>query len=100
MQARKPYVSDEPQPTYHHAITIDGKLLCRNQEATLERGIGYPAGRYVFQYAQERPDGQWCLTFYGPVRRTKQRYREVWRSAAAVRVIHRPRLAQLLADDG
>jgi hypothetical protein len=98
VQTRKPYVADEAAPVYHHAITIDGKLLCRNQEASLERGIGYPAGRYVFQYAQERPDGQWCLMFYGPVRRSKQRYREVWKFGAAVRVIHRPQLRDLLAD--
>lgn len=95
MQARKPYRSDEPQPEYHHHITIDGKLLSRNQEATLERGIGYPAGRYTFQYAEERPDGQWCLMFFGPSRRSKQRYREVWRSGAAVRVIHRAHPQQL-----
>lgn len=86
----------EPQPTYHHHITIDGKLLSHNQEATLERGIGYPAGRYKFEYAEQCDDGQWCLVFFGPVRRTKQRYRQVWRQAAAVRVIHRPRLDDAL----
>lgn len=95
MQSRDPYQADEPQPVYHHHITIDGKLLSRNQEATLERGIGYPAGRYTFQYAEQLPDGQWCLTFFGPVRRSKQRFRQVWRSGAAVRTIHRPTLRDL-----
>jgi hypothetical protein len=90
VQARKAYRPDEPGPVYHHHITIDGKLLSRNQLATLERGIGYPAGKYAFQYAEERPDGQWMLMFFGPVRRSKQRYREVWRNGAAVRTVHRP----------
>lgn len=89
MQSRKPYRSDEPQPVVHYNITIDGKLLCRNGEATLERGIGYPAGKYRFQYAEELPDGQWLLVFYGPSRRSKQRYRQVWRNGAAVRTVHR-----------
>lgn len=89
MNEKKAYISDEPVPVVHHAITVDGKLLSRNQEATLERGIGYPAGRYKFQYAFEGADGQWCLMFYGPSRRRKQRYREVWRNGRAVRVIHR-----------
>lgn len=86
--ARRPYESDELQPVIHYEIEINGKPLARNQEATLERGIGYAAGRYRFQYAEERPDGQWCLMFFGPVRRSKQRYRQVWHSAAAVRTIH------------
>jgi hypothetical protein len=90
MIKRQAYEPDEPQPVYHHAITIDGKLLSRNQLVTLERGIGYPAGKYRFEYAEERPDGDWCLTFFGPVRRAKQRYRQVWRHGAAVRTIHRP----------
>jgi hypothetical protein len=85
--ARGPEYSDLK---IHYVITIDGKRLQRNQEATLERGIGYPAGRYKFEYAEERPNGQWCLVFFGPVRRSKQRYREVWQHGAAVRTIHRP----------
>lgn len=91
MTDRKPYETDEPQPEIHYEITVNGKPLRRNQEATLDRGTGWPAGRYAFQYAELRQDGSWCLVFFGPVRRAKQRYRHVWRSAAAVRVIHRPR---------
>jgi hypothetical protein len=86
---REPYKNDEAQPTYHHCITWDGKLLQRNQLVTLERGIGYPAGKYRFQYAEERTD-QWCLTFFGPVSRSKQRYRTVWEHSDEVRTIHRP----------
>jgi hypothetical protein len=88
MITRKPYVSDEPTPVYHHDIVIDGMSLSRNQECTLERGIGYPAGRYLFQYAEELPNGEWVLTFFGPSRRARKRHRQVWRSAAAVRTIH------------
>lgn len=98
---RTAYKPDKPQSQYHDNITLGGKLLCRNQEVTLERGIGYPAGRYAFQYAEERPDGQWVLMFFGPTRRSKQRYREVWQHRTdEVRVIHRPRLrtAFALAD--
>jgi hypothetical protein len=85
---RKPYVSDAPQRAIHYEIEVGGKPLARNQEATLERGIGYPAGRYRFQYAEEHPQG-WCLMFFGPVRRAKQRYRQVW-DTCQVRTIHRP----------
>lgn len=90
MITRKPYKSDETQPVFHHSITYDGKLLQRNQLCTLERGIGYPAGKYRFQYAEETADGRWCLTFFGPVSRAKQRYRLVWPQSDAVRTIHRP----------
>lgn len=89
MITRKRYKSDEQTPVYHHHITIDGKSLSRNQECTLERGIGYAAGRYRFQYAEHLPDGRWCLHFFGPSRRTKQRYRQVWREGAAIRTVHK-----------
>lgn len=94
---RKPYETDEPQPEIHYEITVNGKSLCRNQECTLERGIGYPAGRYRFSYAECRPDGSWCLVFMRRDRRPNKdgeyewRFRHVWRNAEAVRVIHRPR---------
>ena len=101
MITRKPYESDEPQPAIHYEVTVGGKLLCRNQEVTLERGIGYPAGRYRFDYAEELANGTWCLVFFGPVRRSKQRYRHLWRDGSAVRVIHRrrPTLDQALAPE-
>jgi hypothetical protein len=51
--------------------------LKTNQEVTLERGIGYPAGRYRFCYAEQRGP-VFMLMFFGPTRRAKQRYREVW----------------------
>lgn len=98
MIPRKPYETDEPQSEIHYEVMIGPKLLCRSQEVTLERGIGYPAGRYKFEYAEELPGGQWCLHFFGPVRRSKQRYRQVWRDASAVRVIHRLRTADQDAD--
>ena len=78
-----------PQKLYHYEVILGGKLLQRNQECTLERGIGYAAGRYRFQYA-EQVGGRWLLVFFGPSRRSKQRYRQVWHPSDAVRTIHRP----------
>lgn len=89
MITRKPYDSLSPQPVIHYEVEVGGKPLARNQEVTLERGIGYAAGRYRFQYAEELPDGRWLLMFFGPSRRAKQRYRHVWHTGV-VRVIHRP----------
>lgn len=85
---RRKYKPKEPTSEFWHEVEIDGKVVVRGQECTLERGIGYPSGRYRFQYAEVRPDGEVMLMFYGPSRRSKQRYREVWRNAAAVRQIH------------
>lgn len=87
MNQKKHYVSDEPVPIHHHTITVRGKQLKTNQEVTLERGIGYPAGRYRFCYAEQRGP-VFMLMFFGPTRRTKQRYREVWNDSAAVRTVH------------
>lgn len=102
MTAREAYKSDEAQPIFHDEITVGGKLLCRNQECTLERGIGYPAGKYRFQYAEERPDGQWMLMFMRRDRRPDPRtgeyswrYREVW-NPDNVRRVHRPRQEKAL----
>lgn len=86
---RRSYASSHPQPEFWHEVEIDGTVVVRGQECTLERGIGYPAGRYKFQYAEVCTNGEVMLMFYGPSRRKKQRYREVWRNAAAVRRIHR-----------
>lgn len=99
MTTRQSCKSDERQPVIHYEVTVGGKLLRRNQECTLERGIGYPAGRYRFQYAEERPDGQWMLMFMRRDRRPDPktgeyawRYREVWESRnGQVRTIHRLR---------
>lgn len=87
MNQKKPYVSDESVPVHYYMITVRDKQLCVDQEVTLERGIGYPAGRYKFCYAQER-DGAFMLTFFGPTTRDKQRYREVW-DYALIRTVHR-----------
>jgi len=87
MNQKERYVSDQPVPEHHHSITVGGKRLNVNQEVTLERGIGYPAGRYRFCYAEQH-DGDFMLMFFGPTRRTKQRYREVWYDGAAVRTVH------------
>jgi hypothetical protein len=90
MITRQPYKSAEAQPVIHYEIEVGGKPLARNQLVTLERGIGYPAGKYRFQYAEDHRDG-WCLVFFGPVARSKQRYRQVWeRWTDQVRTIHRP----------
>jgi hypothetical protein len=88
LRKRQRYESSEPQPIYHYEVMVGPKLVRRNQECTLERGIGYPAGRYAFRFAEERHDGSWCLTFFGPVRRRKMRWRQVW-DIGQVRTVHR-----------
>jgi hypothetical protein len=75
MNTKSPYRSDEPNPTYLHDIRVNGRRLVEGMEASLERGIGYPAGRYRFKYAEQLADGTLMLQFYGPTRRSKQRYR-------------------------
>ena len=81
-------MTDEPMPVFHYEVQVNGKPLARNQECTLERGIGYPAGRYKFCYAEEL-DGRWALTFFGPCRRANRRWRQVFDVAGTVRTIHR-----------
>jgi hypothetical protein len=92
---RKSYKVTEPTSTFWHEVEVDGKVMVKGQECELDRVIGHPAGRYRFQYAEVRPDGEIMLMFYGPTaclngkpKRARQRYREVWRNAAAVRRIH------------
>jgi hypothetical protein len=69
--------------------------MVKGDIAELDRATGHPVGRYRFQYAEVRVSGEVMLMFYGPVAccngapsRSRQRYREVWRNAAAVRRIH------------
>jgi hypothetical protein len=82
------YKSNEPVPNYLHDVTVKDKKLTKGMEATLERGVGrYPAGRYRFAYALRDTHGQLWLTFFGPSRRAKQRYRIV--SEDAVRTVHK-----------
>jgi hypothetical protein len=95
MTARKAYATDERQPVIHYEIEVGGKPLARNQLVTLERGIGYPAGKYRFQYAEEQPGGLWMLMFMRRDRRPDPktgeyawRYRQVW-DTGQVRTIHR-----------
>jgi hypothetical protein len=92
---RRSYKTSEPTSEYWHEVEIDGTVVVKGDVCTLDRVIGHPAGRYRFQYAEVRPSGEVMLMFYGPVAccngapsRSRQRYREVWRNAAAVRRIH------------
>ena len=78
---------DERIPEYQHDVVVGGRRLHRGMEASLTQGIGYPAGRYRFDYAEVTGgDGPILLHFFGPVRRKKQRHRMVL--AAAVATVH------------
>ena len=86
MNKKSAYKSDAPNPTYLHDVRVHGRRLAKGMEASLERGIGYPAGRYRFSYAEQLADGTLMLQFYGPTRRSKQRYRMV--RPEAVTTVH------------
>lgn len=86
MNQKQPFKSNEAKPVYLHEVRINGRRLARDMEASLDRGIGYPAGRYLFKYAEQLADGTLMLQFYGPSRRAKQRYRTA--RPEAVNTVH------------
>lgn len=93
MNHKRPYRSDTPTPTYEHETTISatGKNyhVTRGQEVTLESAINHPAGRYRFEYTEPDKTGT-VLVFYGPIRRTNQKYRRVWpaQQQQLIRTVH------------
>ena len=58
-------------------MKVNGRNITKGMEATLTRGIGQPAGRYRFSYGEIDRSGNLVLSFFGPTRRTKQKYRLV-----------------------
>lgn len=74
------------QPNFVHEVTINSRRLTKGMEATLTRGVGYPAGRYRFEYGENLKSGELMLQFYGPIRRTRQRYRLV--APSVVKTVH------------
>lgn len=78
---------EDEQPEFLYEVTVHGRRLAKGMHASLERGIGHPAGRYEFRYAEaSRKGGEPLLFFYGPVRRTKQKYRQV--TTAMIKTVH------------
>jgi hypothetical protein len=75
MNQKKPFKSNTPAPVYLYDVRVNGRRLIKGMEASLGKGIGYPAGRYRFSYAEQLADGTLMLQFFGPTRRSKQRYR-------------------------
>lgn len=75
------------KPEFVYEITINKRKLKKGMEATLVRGIGHPAGRYVLRWVEPGKDGSGpLLFFYGPVRRVRQKLRQV--SPSAVKTVH------------
>lgn len=89
MNQKKPYrkAAGEENPNYVYEVKVNRRTLKAGMFASLERGIGYAAGVYTFRYAEITQTGETLLYFVGPLRRTKQKYRQV--SPAAVRTVHR-----------
>lgn len=84
---KRAYKAPGEQPEFVYEITVNGRRLSKGMHASLERGIGHPAGRYEFRYAEPgKSNGEPLLFFYGPVRRSRQKYRQV--VAAAVKTVH------------
>lgn len=77
MNQKRPYKSDEPAPEYLHEVKVNGHQLIKGMEASLAKTSSGIAGEYQFRYAEQLPTGALLLTFFGPVKRTKQRYRQV-----------------------
>lgn len=85
MNTKKAY-RGKGQPEFLYEVTVNGRRLAKGMQASLLRGIGYPAGRYEFRYGEVNAAGELTLQFYGPIRRVKQKFRVV--TAEAVRTVH------------
>ncbi len=85
-RAYKP-VGEEEQPVFLYELTVNGRRLAKGMEASLSRAVNHPAGRYRFSYAEPgRNGGEPILFFFGPVRRTKQKYRQT--KPSDVKTVH------------
>ena len=85
MNTKKPY-RGEAGPEFTYEVVVNGRKLRKGMQASLIRGVGYPAGRYEFRYGEVGKTGELMLQFYGPVRRTRQKFRLV--TPAAVKTVH------------
>lgn len=80
MKQTKKY-KGEGQPEFLYTVKVNGRNITKGMEATLTRGIGQPAGRYRLSYAEIDRNGTLALSFFGPTRRIKQKYRLVHASS-------------------
>ena len=94
MKQTKAY-KGEGQPEFLYTVKVNGRNITKGMEATLTRGIGQPAGRYRLSYGEIDRNGNLVLSFFGPTRRAKQKYRLVHTSgetgrwvAEQIRTVH------------